>query len=73
MTRHRKTKYVHEGEYVAQLEVELIEDESSWSPYLSVADATRLDEIRAALRRGDVRTASNLARVFTLQPVAISK
>ena len=67
-TRHR-TKLVHEGEYVAEVEVELIETDEEWSPYLSLEDAQKLDDIRAALRRGDLKTAGKLARVFTLTPV----
>jgi hypothetical protein len=71
MTQRRKTKYVHEGNYVAEVDVDIIEDETSWSPYLSVSDAQRLDTIRAALRRGDVKAACAQARVYTLSPVAV--
>ena len=39
--------------------------------YLSVDDAYRLDDVRAALRRGDLRAASRLARVYTLTPVTV--
>ena len=70
MTQRRKTKYIHEGQFVAEVEVEVIEDESSWSPYLSVADATRLDQVREALRRGDFKTAASIGRVYKLEPVA---
>jgi hypothetical protein len=70
MSTRRKTKYLHEGKYAAEVSVELIEDETEWSPYLSVEDAKRLDDVRDALRRGDVTTASKLARVFKLEPVA---
>ena len=69
-TRHH-TKLVHEGEYVAEVEVELIETDEEWSPYLSLEDAQKLDDIRAALRRGDLKTAGKLARVFTLTPVMV--
>jgi hypothetical protein len=69
MTHRRKTKYVHEGRYVAEVEVEIIEDDTSWSPYLSVSDAQRLDSVRAALRSGDLEAAAAIARVYTLQPV----
>lgn len=72
MTERHKTKYVHEGKYVAEVDVHVIEDETAWSPYLSLADTRRLDEVRFALRRGDVEGASNLARIYTLQPVAAS-
>lgn len=71
MKTRRYTKLVHEGEYVAEVEVELIETDSSWSPYLSLDDAFKLDDVREALRRGDVRTASRQARLFTLTPLAV--
>ena len=63
------TKLIHEGQYVAQVEVELIESDEGWSPYLSMEDAYKLDDVRDALRRGDIRKASRLGRVFTLTPV----
>ena len=67
-TRHR-AKLLHEGEYVAEVDVELVESDQGWSPYLTLEDAYKLDDVRDALRRGDVRTASRLARVYTLTPV----
>ena len=70
MNTRKRTKYVHEGKYVAEVDVELLEDETEWSPYLSVDDAYRLDAVRSALRRGDIAAAANLARIFKLEPVA---
>jgi hypothetical protein len=68
----RKTiKLVHESGYAAEVPVELIEDDTGWSPYLSVADATKLDTVRKALRQGDVAAASEHARVFELRPVSV--
>ena len=69
MTR-RSVQIVHEGKYAAEVPVELIEDETGWSPYLSYADAQKLDAVRRALREGDVETAGKLARVFELLPVS---
>jgi len=69
-TRHT-TKLVHEGNYVAEVDVELMDSDTGWSPYLSLDDAYRLDDVRAALRRGDIRKAGSLARVFELRPVAV--
>jgi len=71
MTSRRHTKLVHEGEYVAEVDVELIETDTGWSPYLSLDDAYRLDDVREALRRGDIRSAARAARVFNLTPVAV--
>jgi hypothetical protein len=70
MKTRRQTKLVHEGEYVAEVDVELIQTDTGWSPYLSLDDAYKLDDVREALRRRDVGTASRLARVYTLTPVA---
>lgn len=69
MTSRRQTKLVHEGKYVAEVEVELLDLEEGWAPYLSLEDAQKLDEVREALRQGDLTTASKLARVFRLTPV----
>ena len=68
MTRS-SIKLVHEGRFVAEVAVELIEDQGGWSPYLSVSDAGKLDQVRRALRDGDVKKASMLGRVFELTPV----
>lgn len=70
MTKKRVSKLVHEGDYAAEVDVELIYTSDEWSPYLSLSDAERLDAVRLALKRGDLQTASTLARVFKLVPVA---
>jgi hypothetical protein len=71
MNKRPYTKLLHEGSYVAEVDVELIETDSGWSPYLSLDDAFKLDDVREALRRGDLRNASRNARVFTLTPVVL--
>ncbi len=71
MSTRQYTKLVHEGAYVAEVDVELTETDSGWSPYLSLDDAFKLDDVRDALRRGDVRAASRRARLYTLTPVAV--
>ena len=71
-TRHH-TKLIHEGQYAAEVEVTLIDTEEGWSPYLSLADAQKLDAVRKALRQGDLAQASRLARVFQLTPVHVAE
>lgn len=68
MTRKR-TKLIHEGKYAAEVPVELIEDGTAWSPYLSPEDVRKLDSVRLALRRGDLGAAAQHGRVFELTPV----
>jgi len=66
----KQTKLVHVGQYVAEVEVELIHTNDGWSPYLSLEDAQKLDEVREALKKGEIKKASSLAQIFTLTPVS---
>ena len=70
MTKRHHTKLIHEGEYVAEVDVELLDTGDGWSPYLSLEDAQKLDDVREALREGAIRRATKLARVFRLTPVS---
>jgi hypothetical protein len=69
MTEKNTTRLVHEGEFVAEIDVALIITADEWSPYLSLQDAYKLDDARLALRRGDIEAASKLGRVYRLIPV----
>ena len=71
MTGKRRTKLIHEGQYAAEVDVELIESEEGWAPYLSLEDAQKLDAVREALRQGDLKRASQFAQIFKLTPVAV--
>jgi hypothetical protein len=71
MKKRKHTKLVHEGKYVAEVDIELIDTPEGWSPYLTLEDAYKLDDVREALRKGDLDAASRLARLYTLTPVAI--
>jgi hypothetical protein len=71
MIKKHYTKRVYEGQYVAEVDVDLIITDEGWSPYLSLEDAYKLDDVREALRRGDIKAAAKLARVFKLTPVPV--
>ncbi|MCF7809794.1 hypothetical protein K9N50_02260 [bacterium] len=71
MKKKSHTKFIHYGKYVAEVDVELLETEDEWSPYLSVDDANKLDDVHKALQRGDLKTATRYGRVFTLTPVSV--
>jgi hypothetical protein len=62
----RQTKLVREGDFVAEVEVQFISDDHGWSPYLSVEDANKLDDVREALRAGNIDSARNFAKVYSL-------
>ncbi len=71
MKTRKQKKLIHEGNYVAEIDVEYFYSDTGWSPYLSLQDALKLDDVREALRKGDIETAASLARVYTLTPVAV--
>jgi hypothetical protein len=70
MSERLTQRLVREGPYIAEVDVTLIETDHEWSPYLSAQDVRKLDEVRLALRRGDLAAAARLARVYELKPVA---
>ncbi len=71
MTKRKNTKIVKEGNYLAEINIELIDSGEGWAPFLSLDDARKLDEVREALRLGDVETAAKKAKVFILKPIAV--
>ena len=71
MTKRLTTKLVHVGEYAAEVEVEMIYTDEGWSPYLSLDDAMKLDDVREALQRKDFETALKISRVYILSPLAV--
>jgi hypothetical protein len=68
--KRNSTELVHEGRYAAEVPIELIYSEESWSPTMSLDDAKKLETVRLALRKGDIAEAAKYARVFELMPVA---
>jgi hypothetical protein len=53
-----------------EVDVTLVEMDDGWTPHLSLEDAYKLDDVRDALRAGDLKAAARLAnRVYRLTPV----
>lgn len=71
MKTSRTIKLIHEGQYAAEVEVELIQDDGAWGPYLSAEATRKLDDVRDALKRGDLKAAARLGRIYSLTPVAV--
>lgn len=70
MKSRKFTKFIHEGHYAAEVDVELLDEDHEWAPYLSLADVRKLDAVRDALRAGDLAAAAKLARIYELKPIA---
>ena len=63
------TKIIHEGEYMAEVSVEMTYTPDDWSPYLSLQEAEKLDNLRLALRQNDLQKASQIAKIYHLTPI----
>jgi len=70
MRKRKTTRFVHHGRYAAEVDIELLEDDHEWAPYLSLQDAQKLERVMKALREGDLGAATKLARVYELKPIA---
>jgi len=66
----KSTKLIHEGKYAAEVTIDLLYSDESWSPTMSADDARKLDTVRIALRAGNIAEAAKHGRVFELTPVA---
>jgi hypothetical protein len=64
---------VHEGNYAAEVDVTQIETDTEWSPYYGLEDIEKVDQVRLALRRGDIKAAAKLARVYELRPISAAE
>lgn len=72
MHSRKHTKMIHEGKYIAEIQVELINTtDDDWEPYLALEDALKIDTIREALRNGNITEAKKLAnKLYILSEVA---
>lgn len=72
MHSRKHTKMIHEGKYIAEVEVELINTtDDDWAPYLALDDALKIDAVREALRSGNVAKAKeSVNRLYVLSEVA---
>jgi len=72
MTKRRSSRLVHEGDLLAEVPVETEDAAEGWGPYLSLGEARKLDEVRRALKRGDLTAAARLGTVYRLTPVRVA-
>ena len=66
----KMTELVRVGELVADVEVVHHDDAGDWSPALTLADARKLELVRAALECNDIAAAEKFGRVYRMQRVS---
>jgi hypothetical protein len=69
VSAEKTVEFIREGDFLAEVDVELRDDAGEWSPAYSLEDARKLEATRKALRCGDIVAASRRARVFEVRPV----
>jgi len=65
-----RTKLIHEGDYVAKIEIVIEQSDGPWGPYVSPDEAMKLDAVRIALRKNDIEAAAKYGKVYRLSLVA---
>jgi hypothetical protein len=61
---------VHEGKYVAKVEIGLVEDDPAWSPQSGLEDVYKLHDVKEALRHEHLELAAKYGGIYELRPVA---
>ncbi len=64
----RTIKRFREGDYLAEVEVELHEHDGRSGPKLSLPDVRKLERVRKALRTGDLNAVRSEAALFRVEP-----
>ena len=65
----KSVEYIHESQFVAEVEVTLHDDAVDWSPAFSFDDARKLDRVRQAMKAGKLKEASMDSRFYEMRPV----
>ena len=68
-------EYIREGDHLAIVEMEMIDSGRELAPHIPLlvpSDEAKaaIENVRIALRNGDLAAAAKLARVYELKPVA---
>jgi hypothetical protein len=64
MTKKVRTRLIKEGNYLAEVEVELLYDIDAWSPHISLEDVEKLDRVRLALRERNLEEAAKYSLIY---------
>ncbi len=63
------TKFIRSGEHIAEVEVQLCQDDRRGYDTLSLADVRKLERVRKALVSGDLQSAMKESKLYRLAPM----
>jgi hypothetical protein len=72
MIKENRIELVRVGNHAVEVPVEVMieEGDGGWSPYFSLDEAKKLENVRLALQRGDLAEAAKHGRLFELLPIS---
>jgi len=72
MIKENRVELVRVGNHAVEVPVEMLIEEGAggWSPYFSLEEAKKLENVRLALQRGDLTEAAKYGRLFELLPIS---
>ena len=71
MSTFTKIKRIYVGDVMAEIDVVMTEEPSAWGPHIDPSELDRIDELRRALKSGDLKAASKEARLYSVKPLAM--
>jgi hypothetical protein len=66
-----RTKRIYVGDVMAELDVVMSDEPDAWGPHAAPSELDRIDEVRRALKSGNLEAASKSARLYSVKPLAI--
>jgi len=71
MGKFTKTKRIYVGDVMAEIDVVMIDEPHAWGPHIDPSELDRIDELRQALKSGDLKVASTEAKLYSVKPLAV--
>jgi hypothetical protein len=66
-----RTKRIYVGDVMAELDVVMSDEPDAWGPHVDPSELDRIDEVRRALKSGNLEAASKSARLYSVKPLAM--
>lgn len=71
METSTKTKRIYVGDVMAEIDVAMSDEPEAWGPHIDPSELDRIDQLRRALKSGDLKAASEPARLYSVKPLAM--
>ena len=66
-----KTKRIYVGDVMTEIDVVMSDEPSAWGPHIDPSELDRIDQVRRALKSGNLKAASKQAKLYSIKPLAM--